>query len=682
MSYVDPEILYGKLAAGDAGRINAAADPITAAMSALERAKGSITQGGSTSASAWQGQAASAFATRAEQSGTATENARGRLEGAVKVVQAAATAYGRMRTPADSAIQAWRNRPQNLDEAATRKLAEQVNTALDRLRESYEGALRAYARSLGTIKPAFAETAGDTPAWQQTTPQAGLTVPPPGSDPRAVAQWWASLSETQRDQLLATQFDALGRLRGLPSDVLDSANRTRIAVDQQRFTGEYNALDARVRERANDPAVQARLDQLEAQYRELGIPFDRDSEESLRLTNDPQLADLLDQRADAKRGMDNAANAANSVQRAENLASERGITDGVRVLAWDPTGPRGDGGMAIAFGDPDRAANLTVSVPGTGSTLGSFSLEQAANLREQMDGVAGSGPNATIQWLGYDAPNWSPDQVASARQAQEGGDNLVADVDGYRAAAEAAGNRQHVTVIGHSYGSTTVGYAGMNGLAADDIAFVGSPGVGASDADQLSAGRGHVWAGATEHDPVVQGTSGDWFTADGSSTGPYDRSFGANVFGTPDGGNLSGAHSAYYEQGSESLANLGNIATGNYDDVTDQRWQDDPLPPELPGSDLPIIGPVIDQAANSFKETVDVVEDVGGGLWDTGGHVVRGEWGEAWDELADTGGELLNDAGDVIIGGIGDTVERGRDILETGADLAESAYDNTLGRIF
>jgi pimeloyl-ACP methyl ester carboxylesterase len=216
----------------------------------------------------------------------------------------------------------------------------------------------------------------------------------------------------------------------------------------------------------------------------------------------------------------------------------------------------------------------------------------------------------------------------------------VSDVNGYRAAAEVP---QHVTVIGHSYGSTTVGYAAMNGLAADDVAFIGSPGVGASDAGQLSPGAGHVWAGASEHDPVVQATSGSWFTADGSSVGPYDSSFGANQFAVPDESSLASAHSVYYSN--ESLDNLANIATGHYDAVT--------------------------QGSGPENRVGDLVSDVGQGLGNAAGEVFQGDWDEAWHELRDTGKELLNDVGDVVLGGGGDLVEAGK-----------SVWDNTVGRIF
>ncbi|HEX2133459.1 MAG TPA: alpha/beta hydrolase [Actinophytocola sp.] len=640
---IDPEIPYGKLASGDAGRIEAVAEPIGSAMSALTGARSAIDGGGSTAASGWEGEAATGFASRAELSGTATSAAHDRLGQAKQIVEAAAGAYRTMRGAADNAIQVWRTRPSGMDAAATEALAARVNEALGGVRDGYEQTLRAYAGALGRIAPAFAETAAGEESWASTAPVTGLTVPPPGSDPTAVAQWWAGLSETERDQLRATRFEELGRLRGLPADVLDDANRRRMEVDRARFAADQAELDARIDQRAE----------------ELGI----DPADEGAMRRDPALADLLDQRQDVTRQLENAEAAEQRVAEATEASP-----DGAYVLSYDPVGPGAQEGLlAVAYGNPDLADNVAVVVPGTGSTLTSFPNGDASALRAQMDAAAPDARNVTIAWLGYDAPTWDM-SVATPDNAIDGGERLVSDVEGYRASAQ---GDQHVTVVGHSYGSVTVGYAGMNGLAADDIAFIGSPGVGASDVDQLSSGDGHVWAGTTEHDPVVQGTSGDWFTADGSSTGPYDESFGANQFGAADGGHAIDAHVGYYDEGSESLRNLGNIATGNYEAVSEARWQDQPLPPELPGSDLPIVGPAIDAAASAGRETVDIVEDVGGGLLDTGGHLLDGDWDSAWNELTDTGGELVNDTADTILGTAGDAVEGGRDI-----------YENTLGRLF
>ena len=660
MSYTDPEVLYGQLATGDAGRVAAAADPITGAMSAVGRAGESVSAGGRTATSTWNGDAAAGFGARAELSTKSATVAGERLAAGADIVQAASRAYSRMRGSADQLIDFWRGRSPALDEAQTRELANRVNEQLNNVKTGYERVLRSYATALTTVRPGFEETAAKDPGWNTvvTAMRTTATVPGPGTDPKQVAAWWKSLTKEQQDELLRTRFQELGRLRGLPSGVLDQANRMRIEDDAQRFAAQRDQLDA----------------QMAARARELGLDPDN-SEDMTELLNDEQYASLNEQRQEAATKAENAHKAQRSLDNAVTIAGDKGwAASDVRVLAYDPYGPRGDGGLAIAYGDPDTAKNLAVCVPGTGSDMGNFGLDQAANLREQM----GANGNATIQWLGYDAPGWAPGEVDNPAQAREGGANLVADVNGYRAAAEAAGNNPHVTVIGHSYGSTTVGYAGMNGLAADDIAFVGSPGVGASNVNQLSAGPGHVYVGATEHDPVVQGTSSSWFTEDGSSVGPYDDRFGARTFGTTDGTSLLGAHSEYYTKGSESVQNLARIATGDGASVTSQDWDENPLGPSLPGSHIPGVGPVVDFVGGTAVGAADLVADAGTGLWNAGRDAVNGNWSEAGTGLLNTGKEVVNDAVDVVVGGVGDAVELGRDAVEG----VGKAWDKTVGSWF
>ncbi|HEX6342882.1 alpha/beta hydrolase [Umezawaea sp.] len=650
----DPEVLYGQLASGDAGRIAAAGDPISGAISAVGRARDSVSSGGSTAKSGWTGQASEKFGARAELSTKSATVATERLGVGVDVVQAASRAYSQMRGSADQVIAVWRSRSPLMDAQQTLELAERVNTSLTTVKSGYEQVLRSYASALSQVKPGFEETAKADAGWARTVAamRTSATVPGPGTDPKQVAAWWKSLTKEQQDELLRTKFQELGQLRGLPSGVLDQANRARINDDVQRFGAERDRLDTAMAQRAA----------------ELGIdPTTSDGQ--TKLLNDPRYASLMEDRQVAATKAENAAGAQQSLKEAERFAGEKKWPNSdVRVLAYDPYGPRGDGGMAIAYGDPDTAKNLAVCVPGTGSTVDSFSVEQAANLRGQM----GPDGNATIQWLGYDAPGWTPGEVGSPELAKEGGQNLVADVNGYRAAAEAAGNNQHLTVIGHSYGSTTVGYAGMNGLAADDIAFVGSPGVGASNVDQLSVGAGHVYAGATEHDPVVQGTSSDWFTADGSSTGPYDKDFGATVFGTPEPAHLVDAHSQYYAEGSESVSNLAKIATGDGGSVTSQKWYDSPVGPSLPGSNLPGVGPVVDLVGDVGAGGADLVGDVVTGGGRVVGDLFSGNWSEAGQGAADTGVELLNDAGDIVVGTVGNVAEFGRDVYDGAAGAVKT----------
>ncbi|SDF59725.1 Alpha/beta hydrolase [Lentzea fradiae] len=641
MSYTDPESLYRPLASGDPGRIAAAADPITGAISAVGRAGQSVMKGGSTAVANWTGDSATKFSARAELSVSAARAAGDRLGAGVDIVQAASRAYGQMRGAADQAISVWRSRPPGLDEAQTRTLANQVNDALTRVKSGYENVLRTYAGALAKIPPGFEESARSDGGWTRAV-QRGATalpaVPPPGTDPKAVAEWWNKLSQAEKDALLKTKFQELGQLRGLPAPVLDQANRERIKQDAERFTQQKNELQQRLADRAA----------------ELGV--DPDSAEGQRaLRNDPQGARLLEQYDEASRRAKNSTDAAAALVEADDKAREIGKP--AYVLAWSPDGAGAkEGAIAVAFGNPDTADNVAVCVPGTTSKLSSFGLDQAANLSAEM-GANG----AAIQWLGYDAPEFLPGQVNDPAQAREGAAILAQDVEGYRVANPNA----HVTVIGHSYGSTVVGYSAMdNGLKADDIVFVGSPGVGASNVDQLSAGAGHVYVGGTEHDPVIQATSGDWFTKDGSSTGPYDSSFGAKTFGTSGESWIGHAHSSYYDKESESLSNLAKIANGNGGDVTEQRWQDAPTPREVPGSNLPGIGPVIDWGVNTGKEVVDIGED----LWRGGGQVVedvsRGNWGDAAGHAWNTTKEVAGDVGDVVVDTVGNVVELGRDVVE------------------
>ncbi|SFR18501.1 Alpha/beta hydrolase [Lentzea waywayandensis] len=643
MSYTDPESLYGRLASGDVGRIAAAADPITGAISAVGRAGESVANGGKTAVSNWTGEAATKFTARAQLSATAAKAAAERLGAGVDIVQAASRAYGQMRGAADQAIGVWRGRPPGMDAEQTRQLANQVNEHLDKVKSGYNNVLRSYASALTKIPPGFEESARTDCGWDRAAQRGGAggalpPVPPPGSDPKAVADWWKSLSKDQQEALKNSKFQELGQLRGLPADVLDDANRKRIADDVDRFGRQEAELKA----------------QLEARARELGVtPGTPEAERALR--NDPQGSQLMAQHDEAARRAENSKNAAIRMEEANGQAGD--IGKNAYLLHWSPDGPGNkEGTMAIAFGNPDTAKHLAVAVPGTTSDLTGFSQAQAANLSEAM------GPDgAAIQWLGYDAPAAALGQVNDPAQAIEGGRILAADVEGYRVANPNA----HVTVIGHSYGSTVVGYSAMdNGLKADDIAFVGSPGVGASNVNQLGPGAGHVYVGGTEHDPVIQGTSGDWFTKDGSSTGPYDSSFGATQFGTSGEDWIGHAHSAYYDKDSESLNNLAKIATGHGGDVTEQRWQDSPVPVEVPGSDLPVAGPVIDWGVNTGKEVLDMGEDI----WRGGGQVVddvsNGRWGDAAGHAVDTVGEVASDVGDVVVDTVGNAVELGRDVVD------------------
>jgi hypothetical protein len=327
-------------------------------------------------------------------------------------------------------------------------------------------------------------------------------------------------------------------------------------------------------------------------------------------------------------------------------AVRRTLDEATRAAATPPTGPvlllglgtDGPGAVAVSFGDPSRAEQVAVTVPGTSNAPGSAGLtDQAVALRRRLDADDPATTHATVTWLGYDAPDSLADPaVTSPAQATAGAPRLVADVAGWRAAADAAGrDGQRVTAIGHSYGSTVVGLAAAQGLAVDDVVLVGSPGAGVASAGDLSPGRGHVWVGATEHDPVVAATGGRWFTSDGSWTGAYDPAFGARAFGTADDAGAGDAHSDYYAPGSESLANLSAITRGALGDVTAPGPLD-----AAGGTGGP--GPVVDLLTDQVRGQVAVAAEL-----------LRGDVAGAGDAAARALGETGSDAVDVLLGGLG-----------------------------
>lgn len=410
--------------------------------------------------------------------------------------------------------------------------------------------------------------AAGAPSTAVALPQRTV-VPSAGTDPARVARWWQTLTEDARRHLLVTEFDRLGVLSGLPARVLDSANRRRIA--SARLAGPATA-------RAAAEAVSATLAAAERNALREGLP-----------------------------------------------------TQEIFVLSYAP-GPAPDGTLVAAFGDPDTAAHVAITVPGTGAEPASDFTGPAAAVRAQMGATEAT---SAIAWLGYRPPRWA-DDVTSTRSATEGAPKLIADVGAYRAAAAAAGSpRQHITVIGHSYGGTMLGYAGREGADVDDIVFVGSPGSGVLHAAELSAGQGHVWAGGNEHDPVIQVANGAYFTGGPFAAGPHERTFGAHQFRTDSDRSFTEAHEAYFDRGSQSLRNIGHIATGDYAAVQERPVGEAPI---APGGRLRP-GPSFDLAPKVLYEGRQVVEDV-----------LRGDLAEAGRDLTDLGLTVVAEGIDTLTG--------------------------------
>ncbi|WUS98265.1 alpha/beta hydrolase family protein [Streptomyces sp. NBC_00708] len=366
---------------------------------------------------------------------------------------------------------------------------------------------------------------------------------PRDATPAARREWWEHLTDEQREEYLAVYPDQIGNLDGIPSLVRDTANRDNL----QLLIGKLEGRD--------DETSHVRL----AGLREI----------------DRQLA-----------------------------------AGGQPPMYLLGIGDEGNGRAIVSFGNPDTARNVSAYVPGLNTSLDKeFATGDIKRARDTARAsIKYDHSSASMVWLGYDAPQF-PDglsslAVAGDERAVKGGGSFNQFMDGL--VATNAHDDPHMTAIGHSYGSRTVGAATQQGggiPGVDDIVLVGSPGVGVDRAEDLGVGKDHVFVGAAENDIVTklpsrrqavaglyampagpvgvhlfgdaadQGDDDLWFGKD-----PASEAFGARRFPVAPGpppiglGGLSiDAHSNYFDADPErdamSADSIALIAAGKADKV-------------------------------------------------------------------------------------------------------------------
>ncbi|OBB12797.1 hypothetical protein A5662_07685 [Mycobacteriaceae bacterium 1482268.1] len=377
-----------------------------------------------------------------------------------------------------------------------------------------------------------------------------VPMPPPGADAEAVEQWWKSLSQKDRERLIDEHPPELGNLNGIPAAARDAINQQVLADDLGRITTTLTQHGVSAEQVLADPGF-------------YGLSA-----------------------ADVTR-----YNNALKVQ--EGLNHQRGPEpDPSRqrpVMLWkyEPLADRGQGRAAIAIGNPDYADNTSVIVPGTGSSVKGGWLSDghndAMNLWDQAQLADPTHTHAVISWMGYDAPDgFSDTRVANPDLARSGGDLLAADVNGLWVTHQDP--NQHVTVIGHSYGSTTVADAfAASGMHANDAVLLGCPGTDlAKSAADFHLDGGQVYVGSASTDPVSYiGTAPEYLhdylnrklgypvgLNAGLGIDPAGDQFGSIRFDAEVAGRDgldTNDHSHYYDAGSESLYSMTHIVTGNGD---------------------------------------------------------------------------------------------------------------------
>ncbi|MFF3357046.1 alpha/beta hydrolase [Streptomyces sp. NPDC002917] len=374
---------------------------------------------------------------------------------------------------------------------------------------------------------------------------------PHDASPAERKAWWAGLTQEQREEYLAVYPDRIGNLDGIPAVVRDAANRDNL----QLLIGKLEGRD--------DEMAETQLAGLREIDRQLQLP---------RKPGEPAMYLL-------------------------------GIGD------------EGNGRAIVSFGNPDTARNVSAYVPGLNTSLDKDFAE--GDLKRARDTAIGTRyldhSSAAIVWLGYDAPQ-TPDGIRSLavmgdERAERGGSALNGFMRGLVATNE--NEDPHLTAIGHSYGSRTVGAAAQQGdgiPGVDDIVLVGSPGIGVDHAEDLGVGKDHVFVGAAENDVVTKlpskrqavvgavgliaggppvahiagdlADSGDddlWFGKD-----PASREFGARRFPVDKGPDLiSGrgfsidAHSQYFDPDRDavSASNIALVAAGRSQKLKTEEYR-------------------------------------------------------------------------------------------------------------
>ncbi|WP_405715083.1 alpha/beta hydrolase [Streptomyces sp. NBC_00046] len=423
------------------------------------------------------------------------------------------------------------------------RVAKAVRTAAE-IDWRYAGILRRLKAEEGLRVPdsTWQDAAGDAAAVRDAARGYLKDAIPYDASPAERNSWWSALTDEQREEYLAVYPDRIGNLDGIPALVRDAANRDNL----QLLMGKLEGRD--------DAKSQTQLTAL------------REIDRQLRAGSRPPMYLL-------------------------------GIGD------------EGNGRAIVSFGNPDTAKNVAAYVPGLNTSLDKEFA--TGDIKRAWDTAKGAQKydhsSAAITWLGYDAPQ-SPDglsslSVAGTKRAEEGGVAFNGFMAGLSATNETGD--PHLTAIGHSYGSRTVGAATQHGggiPGVDDIVLVGSPGVGVDRAEDLGVGKEHVFVGAAEHDvvtklpsgqeslagavgtiaagPVVGYLAGDiadqgdddlWFGKD-----PASEAFGARRFPVSEGPPLVGrhgpsldAHAQYFNPKKDSVSadSIALITAGRSRDI-------------------------------------------------------------------------------------------------------------------
>lgn len=347
-----------------------------------------------------------------------------------------------------------------------------------------------------------------------------MKLPPKGASPDEVAKWWSSLTDAEKKEMVRRHSREIGNLNGVEATWRDKANRNNLAED------------------------------LKAERQKL-----KDQEEDARRFPTPQK--LLDIRQTRKRitQMEN-------VEKVLDKSSKDGIQ---RQLVCFDSSER-DVLAAVTQGNIDTADHVAVNVPGMRSNLADnldYYDSVSGLMRENAEKHSNGQSVAVVTYMDYRAPQ-GVEEVVDINYAKTGSDRLAGFLTGLDASREHGAGDAHITPVGHSFGSTTVGMAltKIPPGVADDSVQIGSPGSGVQDVSEFNIPKGHAYVGAARYwDDMVQGFGDDGRFGKNPDTMPGYKHISGDVGQDGYYGPI-GRHSGYFNKDSKALDDISSVIAG------------------------------------------------------------------------------------------------------------------------
>lgn len=359
------------------------------------------------------------------------------------------------------------------------------------------------------------------------------TLPPAGASEQQVASWWSQQSDANKQWLIEHYPEKIGNLNGVDGASRNKANR--IVLDQKLadLPGEIARLDA---EAANAPSPAAR-------------------------------EKILERKAKLQHELDELTVVQQTLKKGADPTTGKG-GDGVprQLLGLDTSGRNVK--AIVAQGDVDKADHVGVVVPGlhtnVGKNLDAYD-NRATDLYKNAKLQTKPGETvAMVEYLGYDAPQVELEAMTT-KYAEEGAVGLAGFLNGMDASREHGAGDTHITLFGHSYGSTTSGIAAtlVNEGVVDDIVLAGSPGAGVQHVSEYHVPEGHAWVSAAPYAyDMVQGLGTDFnFGKNPDTMGGFNRLSG-DVGPAPAKYDPVGLHMEYFTDKTQAQYEIAGVMAG------------------------------------------------------------------------------------------------------------------------